>query len=209
MAKSIQQVVNEILRQRHDLMPAIKLNLINGNELARQIKGRVERSVKTKVKLNTITVAIKRYQRRMAKTGNYTVDLEIDVSEFVTRIPLNFYVYENNQALSMYFSNLLSVADIKDKIVSLYMDVKYLYVAFTPDIASKIQASKGILVSAIEDVAWFGLRLNQEVDSLLIKKLSDFISASGIEVFGMHAGIKDIGYVINKKHLSKILESFS
>ncbi len=209
MAKSIQQAVNEILGQRADLLSALKMNLVNGNALARQVQPKVERMVKTKVKLNTITVAIKRYQKRMAKNGFSAVSLSIDVAEIITKTPLNFYVYENTQSVAMYFTNLLSVAGVAEKIAGMYMDANRIYLAFSPDITKKIQGSKGVLLSAIEDSAWFGLRLNQEVEPVLIQKLSDFVVNSGVELYGMFVGVQDVAYVINKKHLSKFIETFA
>ena len=209
MPKSIQQAVNELLRQRSDLLVALRMDLVNGNALARQLKPKVERIVKSKVKLNTITVAIKRYQKKFIKTGKVGMDLSLDVAEIITKAPLMFYVYENNPTSAMYFSNLMSVSGVFEKISGMFMDPSRIYIAFSADILDKIQKSKAVLIAAIEDAAWFGLRLNQEVEPIILQKLSDFIVNSGIEVYGSFVGTHDISYIINKKHLPKFIESFS
>lgn len=208
MPKSIQQAVNELLGQRSDLLVALRMDLVNGNALARQLKPKIERMVRSKVKLNTITVAIKRYQKRFVNTGKASMELSLDVSEIISKAPLLFYVYENSPATAMYFSNLLSVSGVAEKISGMFMDSSRIYIAFSTDIVDRVQRSKGVLLSAIEDVAWFGLRLNQEIEPSVLKSLADFIVNSGIEVYGSFVGTHDISYIINKKHLSKFIESF-
>ncbi len=116
---TIQAAVKELVLKDSEIMRLLKTPYFNTSAYARQIQGRVERMVGHRVKLNTITVSLKRLAKRldnnMITTG--TADA-LKVEDLVVKAPLTLIKISNTPAGRVVLSRL--VADKRfDEVVNL------------------------------------------------------------------------------------------
>ena len=204
MAKlSIQAAVNKALLERPELWSALKKDLINGNAISREIHKDVEKYTRSKVKLNTITVAVKRFQQKMEQYLKKEAK-SLNAEEINSKAPVIVHVYEYSPAAALYFSNLFADANCKD-LVGMFMDDKHIYVAFGPGALKKITGSKAVLVEEFKDAVWFGMRFEKRLGTPEVARIMTILNTQGVEIFGMYMGSRDMVFLIPKDELAKLL----
>ncbi len=187
---SIHSIVKEILSRDPVALESLRLNILNTNAYAKKIKAKVEKRLKKKVKVNTITVAINRFKSKVAelsKSSKTEIVKPPQVTNLEVNTPIIVTAFAPEQKILVAVLNLVSDPKYKEKVVYLQYTQEELVIAYEQVVAKVINRWNAQVLwenkAALADIE---LAKGEDFDELL-----KFLECKGIKP-----------YIVSKKSAS-------
>ncbi len=205
---TIQAAVKEIVLQDKRIQKIMNTPYFNTSAYAREIQKQVEKMVGTRVKLNTITVSLKRLQRRL-KSLPTAESVSFEVSDLQVKAPVKMGVYEANRTVLMFIGNLLSDKRAQERLF--YTDVHrdQVLVVYPRDMQESLAKIDSSLQENGGDYAMLVVKVEKDDVSEVVEEIASRLSEEGVKTrfLSVHKG--EVVFVIPYNELIKVLAWFS
>lgn len=205
---SIQQAVKEIVSEDKKVLKLMSEPFFNTSAYARQIQKRVEKLVGTKVKLNTITVSLKRLQKKLAFEAGQAAQLGFEVLDLQVKAPVIVGEYQVNKTTRLFVSKYIADKYAQDKVYFVQVTSDKLTVAYARDVDSSFEKISEFRLTDKADYAFLKVKVHQKDVKSAMVDLAQRLEAEEIDVKVFSVGTEHIMFVVKYPDLIKVLAWF-